>query len=135
VNMKFSVRLMRVLAGLCLLASVGLYAQRAAAVSADPRMYGPWVVIKTPSQQHLGMRVYFSPDGNFFMADPRSKLGYVGNWEVGRSGLLVSIYGNGRWAKLWESDVSFKDKNHMMLDVKDSQFSSPHRVVLNRIRF
>jgi hypothetical protein len=54
---------------------------------------------------------------------------------VGRSGLLVSIYGNGKWAKLWDADVSFEADDRMIVDVKDSQFAEPQRVVLQRIGF
>jgi hypothetical protein len=35
---------------------------------------------------------------------------------------------------LWDADVSFKDDDNMVLDVKDSQFSAPHRVTLQRIK-
>jgi hypothetical protein len=128
---KFS----RVLAFLALLTMLAGFAQRAAAASADPRMYGAWAVVDTPSPEHAGLRVYFSPDGNFFMVDPRSHLGYVGSWVVGRVGLLVSIYGNSRWAKLWDADVSFPGANLMVMDVKDSQFAEPKRIVLQRIAF
>jgi hypothetical protein len=134
VNKAFPLRITRFLAVLCLLAGMGIFAQQASAESPDPRMLGGWVVVDTPSKENIGMRVFFSPDGNFFMVDPRTMLGYVGSWVIGRSGLLVSIYGNGRWAKLWDSDVSFEGNDRMIVDVKDSQFSSPHRVVLERVK-
>jgi hypothetical protein len=69
------------------------------------------------------------------MVDPKSQLGFVGSWTVGRAGLLVTIFGNSKWGKLWDADVSFPDNEHMVLDVKDSQFSQPHHVTLQRVKF
>jgi hypothetical protein len=135
VNMAFPTKITRFFALLCLLASLGVFAKQAAAATTETRIYGPWVVVKTPTMENVGMRVFFSPDGNFFMVDPTTMMGYAGNWEVGRSGLLVSIYGNGRWAKLWDADVSFDGKNRMTVDVKESQFAKPHRVILERLKF
>jgi len=132
-NSLFAVRFSRVLAILCVLASMSIFAERASAASPDPRMFGPWAVVDTENIENIGMRVFFSPDGNFFMIDPNSGMGFVGNWVVGRAGLLVEISGNSKWGKLWEADVSFPDNYHMVLDVKDSQFSHPHRVTLQRL--
>jgi hypothetical protein len=135
VNMSFPIKVSRVIAVLYLLAFLSAFAGQAAAASPDPRMYGPWAVVDAENQANIGLRAYFSPDGNFFMVDPRTQLGFVGSWVVGRAGLLVSIYGNGQWAKLWDADVSFDGDDHMIVDVKDSQFAEPQRVVLQRIRF
>jgi len=96
-------------------------------------MFGPWAVVDTEQIENIGMRVFFSPDGIFFMIDPNTGMGFAGNWEMGRAGLLVEIAGNSKWGKLWDAEVSFPDNYHMVLDVKDSQFSHPHRVILQRL--
>ncbi len=123
----------RTFAVLCVLVSLSVFAERSIAASPDPRMMGPWAVVDAEQIENIGMRVFFSPDGIFFMIDPNSGLGFVGNWVVGRAGLMVEIAGNSKWAKLWEADVSFPDSYHMVLDVKDSHFSRPHRVTLQRL--
>lgn len=134
-NLSLPARLTRFLAALGLLAFMGLVATPAAAVSPDPRMFGPWVVHQAPVQENIGLRVYFSPDGNFFMVDPKTKLGLIGSWVVGRSGLLVSIYGNGKWAKLWEADIGFGGADTMTVDVVDSHLTAPQRFTLSKIKY
>lgn len=134
-NLSFPRKLFRIFAITLLLACTGPLAAQAAATSPDPRMFGPWVVQQPSSQEYIGLRMFFSPDGNFFMIDPKTQLGYSGSWVVGRSGLLVSIYGNGKWAKLWDADVSFASNDRMIVDVKDSQLSAPQRVLLQRMLF
>lgn len=133
-HIPFQISITRVFAVLCLLASMGGVAGKASAASPDPRMFGGWVVASSENVENVGLRTFFSPDGNFFMVDPRTQLGMVGSWTVGRAGLLVSILGNSRWGKLWDADVSFKDDDNMILDVKDSQFSAPHQVLLQRVK-
>ncbi len=133
-HMPFQTSFARVFAILCLLAFTSSFAGRVSAASPDPRMFGPWLVTDSENVENLGLGAFFSPDGNFLMVDPRTQLGMVGSWMIGRSGLLVSIQGNSRWGKLWDADVSFKDDDHMILDVKDSQFAAPHRVTLQRIK-
>jgi len=132
-NMSFPAKLSRVFAVLCMLAFMSVFAERASAASPDPKMFGPWIVVDTENVENIGMRAFFSPDGNFMMVDPKSQMGFVGNWTVGRAGLLVNIFGNSKWGKLWDADVAFPDDDHMVLDVKDSQFSEPHRVTLQRV--
>jgi hypothetical protein len=132
-NRLFHVKLSRAFAIICVLASMTVFAERSSAASADPRLFGLWTLVDAEHIENIGMRVFFSPDGNFFMVDPRTQLGIVGNWTMGRAGLLVEISGNGKWARLWQAEVSFPDDYHMVLDVKDSQFSQPHRVTLQRI--
>jgi hypothetical protein len=118
-----------------LLAFVSLAPRQAQAATPDPRMYGPWVVVDSESVENVGLRAFFSPDGNFLMVDPSTQMGFSGNWSVGRVGLLVSILGASQWAKLWEGDVSFADNDKMILEVKESHFSQPHRITLQRIKF
>jgi hypothetical protein len=132
---NLSLKLSRLLIFFALLALLGGFAQRSSAASPDPRMYGAWTVVDTPSQENVGLWVYFSPDGNFLMVEPSTRLGFVGSWVVGRVGLLVNIYGNSRWAKLWDADVAFQDNDRMILNVKDSQFAMPQRIVLQRAAF
>jgi hypothetical protein len=132
--MPFQFKLWRLFAALCLFAFISGLAGKASAASPDPRMFGGWVVADSENVENLGLRAFFSPDGNFLMVDPKTQLGMAGSWTVGRAGLLVSILGNSKWGKLWDADVSFKDDDNMILDVKDSQFSSPHRVTLQRIK-
>lgn len=134
-SMSFQSALSRFLATLSLLAFLGLVSAPAAAASPDPRMFGPWVVQQAPVPDNVGLQVYFSPDGNFFMVDPKTKLGMVGSWVVGRSGLLVSIYGNGKWAKLWDADVHFLDNDRMVVDVVESQLTTQQRFTLLRLKF
>jgi hypothetical protein len=132
-NRLFPAKFSRAFAILCVLASMSVFAERSFAAAPDPRMFGPWAVVDTEQIENIGMRVFFSPDGIFFMIDPDTGMGFVGNWGVGRAGLLVEIAGNSKWGKLWDADVSFPDNYHMILDVKDSQFSHPHRVTLQRL--
>jgi hypothetical protein len=127
-------KLSRVFAILCVLASMSFFAERTLAASPDPRMYGLWTVVDAEHIENIGMRVFFSPNGNFVMIDPITQMSFAGNWTVGRAGLLVEILGNSNWGKLWDADVSFQDDSHMVLNVGDSQFSRPHRVTLQRVR-
>lgn len=133
-NLSFPAKLFRPLALLCVLVLMSAFASRASAATSDPRMFGPWMVVDSENIENIGLRPFFSPDGNFFMVDPKTQLGFGGNWTVGRAGLLVNILGNSRWGKLWDADVSFPDAEHMILDVKESQFSPPHRITLQRVR-
>ncbi|MGO9444174.1 MAG: hypothetical protein ACLPXB_05265 [Thiobacillaceae bacterium] len=135
-HLPFRSNFYRALAALCLLvAGLTGYAETASASAPDPRIYGAWMLVDAEHVENRGMWSFFSPDGNFFMVDPKTQLGMVGNWSMGRAGLLVNIMGNNQWGKLWDADVSFQDDNHMVLDVKESQFSPPHRVILQRIKF
>ena len=134
-TMSFSAGFSRFLATLSLLAFMGLAAGPAAAAAPDPRMFGPWVVQQASVQENIGLRVYFSPDGNFFMVDPKTKLGMAGSWVIGRSGLLVNIYGNGKWAKLWDADLVFSDNEHMTVDVVESQLTGQQRFTLLRLKY
>ena len=133
-NKSISVQFSRLLGAIGLFAWLGLLSAPASAVAPDPRMFGPWVVQQSVSPENRGLGVYFSPDGNFFLVDPKTQMGMNGTWVVGRVGLLVSIYGNGRWAKLWDADVAFDGANKMILDVKDSQIAPPQRFILLRLK-
>jgi hypothetical protein len=134
-KMSFTARFSRLFAVLCMFAFMGLLSGQASAASADSRMFGAWLVKDAPVPENIGLRVFFSPDGNFFMVDPKSGLGYTGSWVVGRVGLLVSIYGNGKWAKLWDADISFKGDDEMSVDVKDSQVTLPQQFTLQKMKF
>ncbi len=135
-SISYSTRFTRFLAALSLFAFMGLLSEPATSASApDPRMFGPWVVQQASSPENVGLRVYFSPDGNFFLVDPRTKLGMAGSWSIGRSGLLVSIYGNGQWAKLWDADIAFVSNDQMIVNVVESQISPPQQFGLMRAQF
>jgi hypothetical protein len=134
-NISFPVRAFNIVAMLLLIAFMGLTSGKAAATSPDQRMFGPWQVQQASSAENIGLRVFFSPDGNFFLIDPKSKLGFNGSWMVGRAGLLVSVFGNGKWAKLWDADVSFESDDKMIMEVQESELTLPQRVVLQRIKF
>lgn len=134
-NISFPVKIFNIVAMLLLLAFMGLTSGKASATSPDERMYGPWVVQQSSSAENIGVRVFFSPDGNFFLIDPRLKLGFNGSWAIGRAGLLVTIFGNGKWAKLWDADVSFESNDKMIMEVKESQLTAPERIVLQRVKF
>lgn len=130
-----SARLLHALVALSLFVFIAVAPRPADAATPDPKMFGPWVVTDSENVENVGLRVFFSPDGNFLMVDPGTQMGFYGNWSVGRVGLLVNIIGSNRWAKLWEGDVSFADNDKMVLDVKESHFSQPHRVTLQRMKF
>ena len=134
-NTSHTIPLSRFFAGLWLFALLGLSLQASAAAAPDPRMFGPWAVQQASSQENVGLRVYFSPDGNFFLVDPRTQLGMTGNWSIGRSGLLVSIYGNGQWAKLWDANIAFQGNDQMLVDVVESQISPPQQFGLVRTKY
>lgn len=135
-NGSSSGKIVNVIALLLLLVFLGLASEKAsAATPADQRMFGPWLVQEAASTENVGLRVFFSPDGNFFLIDPTTKLGFNGTWMVGRSGLIVSVFGSGRWAKLWDADVSFESDDKMIMDVRESQVTVPQRVVLQRLKF
>jgi hypothetical protein len=134
-NTLFPVTFSRVFVVLCVLTFMSVFSERSSAASPDPRLFGPWAVVDSENIENIGIRAFFSPDGNFLMVDPRTQLGFVGSWMMGRSGLLVTIFGNSRWGKLWDADVSFPDNDHLALDAKESQFAQPHRVLLQRLRF
>lgn len=135
--MKFSLFALpaRLLATLSIFAVLDLASLPAASAPPDARMFGPWVVVQQAgAQDAIGLRLYFSPDGNFFLIDPKTQLGMAGSWVVGRAGLLVSVIGNGRWAKLWDADVAFPNPDFMMVDVVESQLSGRQRFVLQRVK-
>lgn len=134
-NISFPVRTLNIVAMLLLLAFMGLASGKASATSPDQRMFGPWVVQQASSPENVGLGVFFSADGNFFLVDPKTKLGFNGNWMMGRAGLLVSVMGNGKWAKLWDADISFEGDDRMIMEVRDSQVTAPQRVVLQKIKF
>jgi hypothetical protein len=134
-NVSFPVKIFNVVALLVLIAFMGLTSGKASATSPDQRMFGPWVVQQSSSAENIGLGVFFSPDGNFFLVDPKTKLGFNGTWVIGRAGLLVSVFGNGKWAKLWDADVSFESDDKMIMEVQDSQVTVPQRVVLQRVKF
>lgn len=134
-NKSFPIQFVRFFAAFCLLAFIGLLSEQAGAASTDPRMFGPWVVEQSVAKENVGLRVYFSPDGNFFMVDPSTQLGVTGNWTVGRAGTLVTIYGNGKWAKLWDADIVFEGDDKMIVDVKESQVAPPQKFTLQRMKF
>jgi|GEM_PF-5865622 len=134
-NISFPVKIFNIVAMLLLLAFMGFTSGKASATSPDERMYGPWEVQQSSSVENIGVRVFFSPDGNFFLVDPKSNMGFNGTWVIGRAGLLVTIYGNGKWAKLWDADVAFESNDKMIMEVKESQLTLPERVVLQRVKF
>lgn len=135
-NISLPVKLINVAAMLLLLAFLGLASGKAhSATPPDQRMFGPWLVQEAASTENVGLRVFFSPDGNFFLIDPKTQLGFNGTWMMGRAGLMVSIFGSGRWAKLWEADVSFESDDKMIMEVKESEVTVPQRVVLQRLKF
>jgi len=133
-NKFIPVRFSRFFAAFFLLAFVGVLSQQADAASTDPRMFGPWAVEQAVAKENIGLRVYFSPDGNFFMVDPKTQLGVAGNWMVGRAGILVSIYGDGKWAKLWDADIAFEGNDKMIVDVKESQVAPLQQFTLLRLK-
>lgn len=134
-NLSFPAKIFNFVAMLLLLSFMGLTSGKAFATPLDQRMIGPWVVQQSSSPENIGLGVYFSPDGNFFLIDPKTKLGSNGSWLIGRAGLIVSVFGYGRWAKLWDADVSFESDDKMVMDVKESQLTVPQRVVLHRVKY
>lgn len=85
------------------------------------------------SPSNVGMRMFFSADGVFLMVDPRSGLGVAGTYTVGRTGLLVYVYGYGRSAEFINGSYTLQGDT-LRIDVKSSGFMEPQQVVLQRMK-
>lgn len=96
-------------------------------------LLGAWTVTEAASNSNVGLRMFFSPDGVFLMVDPRSGLGVAGAYTVGRSGLLINVYGYGRSAEFINGDYTVQGDT-LRIDVKSSGFMEPQQVVLQRMR-
>ncbi len=96
-------------------------------------LLGAWTVTEAASKSNVGLRMFFSPDGVFLMVDPRSGLGVAGAYTVGRSGLLINVYGYGRSAEFINGDYTVQGDT-LRIDVKSSGFMEPQQVVLQRMR-
>ncbi len=96
-------------------------------------LLGAWTVIDAASKSNVGLRMFFSPDGVFLMVDPRAGIGVAGAYTVGRSGLLINVYGYGRSAEFINGDFTVQGDT-LRIDVKSSGFMEPQQVVLQRMR-
>ncbi len=111
--------------------SLGARADAMAATATPP--YGAWTVTDAASKSNVGLRMFFSPDGVFLMVDPAAGIGVAGSYTLGRSGLLVYVYGYGRSAEFINGAYSV-DGDTMRIDVKSSGFMEPQQVVLQRMK-
>ncbi len=100
---------------------------------ATPLPLGAWTVTKAASPTNVGLRMFFSPDGVFLMVDPRSGLGVAGSYTVGRTGLLVYVFGYGRSAEFINGTYTIQG-DELRIEVKRSGFMEPQEVVLQRMR-
>lgn len=96
--------------------------------------YGAWTVTGAASKSNVGLRMFFSPDGVFLMVDPNAMVGVAGSYTIGRTGLLVYVYGYGRSAEFINGTYTIEG-DVMRIDVKSSGFMEPQQVVLQRMKF
>lgn len=128
--------LIRVLTLLCFAALMTGHTLSARAESAQPLPpppLGAWTVIQAASPSNVGLRMFFSPDGVFLMVDPRAGIGVAGSYTIGRTGLLVYVYGYGRSAEFINGTYTIEG-DVVRIDVKRSGFMEPQQVVLQRMK-
>lgn len=126
----------RVFALLCLatlMTGLTLAARADTAQTVSPPPLGAWTVTQAASPSNVGLRMFFSPDGVFLMVDPRAGLGVAGTYTVGRTGLLVYVYGYGRSAEFINGSYTMQGDT-LRIDVKSSGFMDPQQVVLQRMK-
>lgn len=112
----------------------GAWGARAQAPANMAPLVGAWTVTEAASKSNVGLRMFFSYDGVFLMVDPRVGIGVAGAYTVGRSGLLIYVFGYGRSAEFINGDFTVEGDT-LRIDVRSSGFMEPQRVVLQRIRF
>lgn len=126
----------RVFALLCLAAlmtGITLGARAESAQPPSPPPLGAWTVTQAASPSNVGLRMFFSPDGVFLMVDPRAGIGVAGSYTIGRTGLLVYVYGYGRSAEFINGSYTLEGDT-LRIDVKRSGFMEPQQVVLQRMK-
>ncbi len=126
----------RVLTLLCfaaLMAGHTLSARAESAPPLPPPPLGAWTVTQAASPSNVGLRMFFSPDGVFLMVDPRAGLGVAGSYTIGRSGLLIYVFGYGRSAEFINGTYTLQG-DELRIDVKRSGFMEPQQVVLQRMK-
>jgi len=111
----------------------GALGARAQAPANVASLVGAWTVTEAASKSNVGLRMFFSHDGVFLMVDPRAGIGVAGTYTVGRSGLLINVYGYGRSAEFINGDFTVQDDT-LRIDVRRSGFMEPQQVVLQRLR-
>ncbi len=126
----------RALTLLCLaalLVGFNLGARADSAQPLPPPPLGAWTVTQAASPSNVGLRMFFSPDGVFLMVDPRAGIGVAGSYTIGRTGLLVYVYGYGRSAEFINGTYT-QQGDVLRIDVKSSGFMEPQQVVLQRMK-
>jgi hypothetical protein len=126
----------RVLTLLCfaaLMAGLTLSARAESVQPVPPPPLGAWTVTQAASPSNVGLRMFFSPDGVFLMVDPRAGIGVAGSYTIGRTGLLVYVYGYGRSAEFINGTYT-QEGDVLRIDVKRSGFMEPQQVVLQRMK-
>lgn len=126
----------RVLTLLCfaaLMTGLTLSARAESAQPVPPPPLGAWTVTQAASPSNVGLRMFFSPDGVFLMVDPRAGIGVAGSYTIGRTGLLVYVYGYGRSAEFINGTYTIEG-DVVRIDVKRSGFMEPQQVVLQRMK-
>lgn len=128
--------LSRILALFCLTALLTGFTLSARAESAQPVTpppLGAWTVTQAASPSNVGLRMFFSPDGVFLMVDPRAGIGVAGSYTIGRTGLLIYVYGYGRSAEFINGTYTIEG-DVLRINVKRSGFMEPQQVVLQRMK-
>jgi hypothetical protein len=98
-----------------------------------PKPAGPWMVVKAKDPANVGLIFFFSPDNTFGLVDPKTQLGAAGIYSVGRTGLMINVFGVGKSAEFMGGDLDIAGDT-MTIDVKRSGFMEPQRVVLQRVK-
>lgn len=111
----------------------GTVGARAQATANVAPLVGAWTVTEAASRSNVGLRMFFSHDGVFLMVDPRAGIGVAGAYTVGRSGLLINVYGYGRSAEFINGDFTVQGDT-LRINVRSSGFMEPQQVTLQRMR-
>lgn len=116
-----------------LMAGFSLSARAESAQPLPPPPLGAWTVTQAASPSNVGLRMFFSPDGVFLMVDPRLGIGVAGSYTIGRTGLLINVFGYGRSAEFINGSYTLQG-DVLRIDVKRSGFMEPQQVVLQRMK-
>jgi hypothetical protein len=110
-----------------------LLAGQARAEEAVQKPVGPWVVAQAKDASNVGLIFYFSPDGTFGLIDPRTLIGAAGTFSVGRAGLMINVFNVGKSAEFIVGEMTMTGDT-LTVDVKNSAFMDPQRIVLQRVK-
>lgn len=131
--LSLPVRIFALLCVVVFLSGHALTARAQATQQLPPPPLGAWTVTQAASPSNVGLRMFFSPDGVFLMVDPRTGMGVAGSYTIGRTGMLIYVYGYGRSAEFIHGPYTLEG-DVLRIDVKRSGFMEPQQVVLQRMR-